>query len=83
MNYLIFQLIQLAVGDGKAEIEQNILNNKVKTITAYYGELILDPLDPVDPVDPDFVDFFAITSNNNLFCLYYYFFKLIGYRRKI
>jgi hypothetical protein len=29
--------------DGEAEIEQNILNNKVQTITAYYGGLILDP----------------------------------------
>jgi hypothetical protein len=44
--FLIFdllQLIELATGDGKAEIEQNILNNKVKTLTAYYGELIVDP----------------------------------------
>ena len=41
-QYLL-QLILLASGDGKAEIEQNILNNKIKTLTAYYGELILDP----------------------------------------
>lgn len=24
------------------EIEQNLLNNKLKTITAYYGELVLE-----------------------------------------
>jgi hypothetical protein len=41
LQYLL-QLIGLAT-DGQAEIEQNILNNKIKTITAYYGELILDP----------------------------------------
>ncbi|XP_046451399.1 trimethylguanosine synthase-like isoform X3 [Daphnia pulex] len=41
-NTNVDQLIGLAT-DGKAEIEQNILNNKIKTITAYYGELILDP----------------------------------------
>jgi len=34
------QLVELAAPDGAAEIEQNTLNNKVKTITAYYGELI-------------------------------------------
>ena len=37
---LILQLVELAAPDGAAEIEQNVLNNKVKTITAYYGELI-------------------------------------------
>ncbi|XP_052830798.1 trimethylguanosine synthase isoform X2 [Octopus bimaculoides] len=36
------QLCKLAGEHGKVEIEQNILNNKVKTITAYYGELIVD-----------------------------------------
>ncbi|KAI9554882.1 hypothetical protein GHT06_020159 [Daphnia sinensis] len=41
-NTNVDQVIELAVSDGKAEIEQNILNNKVKTITAYYGELIRD-----------------------------------------
>ena len=38
--HLILQLVELAAPDGAAEIEQNVLNNKVKTITAYYGELI-------------------------------------------
>lgn len=27
---------------GNVEIEQNLLNNKLKTITAYYGELVLE-----------------------------------------
>lgn len=39
-NSNIDQLVELAAPDGAAEIEQNVLNNKVKTITAYYGELI-------------------------------------------
>jgi len=39
-NTNIDQLVELAAPDGAAEIEQNVLNNKVKTITAYYGELI-------------------------------------------
>lgn len=43
LNRIYSQLIKLAANSGKAEIEQNMLNNKVKTITAYYGELILDP----------------------------------------
>lgn len=34
------QLAQLAGPGGKVEIEQNLLNNKIKTITAYYGDLI-------------------------------------------
>lgn len=34
------QLVQLAGPDGQSEIEQNLLNGKVKTITAYFGELI-------------------------------------------
>lgn len=30
-------------GPGEnVEIEQNLLNNKLKTITAYYGELVLE-----------------------------------------
>ena len=45
MQYLL-QLVGLTT-DGVAEIEQNILNNKVKTITAYYGELILEPYNAV------------------------------------
>lgn len=27
---------------GNVEIEQNLLNNKLKTITAYYGKLVLE-----------------------------------------
>lgn len=26
---------------ARVEIEQNLLNNKVKTITAYYGDLVV------------------------------------------
>ncbi|XP_033738758.1 trimethylguanosine synthase-like [Pecten maximus] len=36
------QLTALAGPGGHVEVEQNLLNNKLKTITAYYGELILD-----------------------------------------
>ncbi|KAL3870114.1 hypothetical protein ACJMK2_042726 [Sinanodonta woodiana] len=39
------QLVSLAGPGGKVEIEQNFLNNKLKTITAYYGELVLDVAD--------------------------------------
>ena len=42
-NY--FQLTSLAGPGGKMEIEQNFLNKKLKTITAYYGELILDGME--------------------------------------
>ncbi|GAB1605317.1 trimethylguanosine synthase-like isoform X2 [Argonauta hians] len=41
-NTSMEQLCRLAGDKSKVEIEQNILNNKVKTITAYYGELIVD-----------------------------------------
>ncbi|XP_042902406.1 trimethylguanosine synthase isoform X1 [Parasteatoda tepidariorum] len=38
---VVNQLVQLA-GDGKqVEVEQNAVNKKVKTITAYYGDLVL------------------------------------------
>lgn len=36
------QLSSLAAPHGYVEVEQNILNNKLKTVTAYYGELVLD-----------------------------------------
>nr|KAG5701197.1 hypothetical protein BaRGS_023306 [Batillaria attramentaria] len=35
-------LTALAGDGGRVEIEQNFLNQKLKTITAYYGELVLD-----------------------------------------
>ncbi|ESO98940.1 hypothetical protein LOTGIDRAFT_113851 [Lottia gigantea] len=41
-NTNIDQLTVLAGSGGKVEIEQNILNSKLKTITAYYGDLCLD-----------------------------------------
>ena len=40
----VMQLVQLAAPDGQTEIEQNVLNGKVKTVTAYYGELIRDAI---------------------------------------
>lgn len=36
------ELAQLAGEDGRVEVEQNLLNWKTKTITAYYGNLIFD-----------------------------------------
>jgi trimethylguanosine synthase len=41
-NTNIEQLTSLADIGGKVEIEQNLLNRRVKTITAYFGELIND-----------------------------------------
>ncbi|XP_050405601.1 trimethylguanosine synthase [Patella vulgata] len=40
-NTILDQLTLLAGPGGKVEIEQNILNTKLKTITAYYGQLCL------------------------------------------
>ena len=39
-NTNVDQLISLAGPGGNVEIEQNILNTKVKTVTAYFGKLI-------------------------------------------
>ena len=39
-NADVQQLLSLAAPSGKAEIEQNFLNKKLKTITAYYGGLV-------------------------------------------
>ncbi|XP_077991079.1 uncharacterized protein LOC144445414 [Glandiceps talaboti] len=39
-NANIQQLACLAGQGGKVEVEQNFLNRKLKTITAYYGELV-------------------------------------------
>ncbi|XP_046552313.1 LOW QUALITY PROTEIN: trimethylguanosine synthase-like [Haliotis rubra] len=41
-NANVEQLTALAGPGRSVEIEQNLLNTKLKTITAYYGELILD-----------------------------------------
>ncbi|XP_076463011.1 uncharacterized protein LOC143295276 [Babylonia areolata] len=41
-NVNLEQLTALAGEGGKVEIEQNLLNSKLKTITAYYGELVMD-----------------------------------------
>lgn len=41
-NTNLEQLTALAGDGGRVEIEQNFLNHKLKTITAYYGELVLD-----------------------------------------
>eukprot|EP00057_Strongylocentrotus_purpuratus_P021320 XP_011675794.1 PREDICTED: trimethylguanosine synthase isoform X2 [Strongylocentrotus purpuratus] len=39
-NANVEQLASLAGPGGRMEIEQNFLNKKIKTITAYYGELV-------------------------------------------
>lgn len=36
----IFQLTSMAGEDGRVEVEQNVLRKKVKTISAYFGNLI-------------------------------------------
>lgn len=41
-NTNVEQLTSLADVGGRVEIEQNLLNRRVKTITAYFGELIKD-----------------------------------------
>ncbi|XP_023573502.1 trimethylguanosine synthase isoform X2 [Octodon degus] len=40
------QVASLAGPGGQVEIEQNFLNNKLKTITAYFGDLIRKPAPP-------------------------------------
>ena len=35
------QLISLAGEEGFVEIEQNVLNGRIKAITAYYGDLVI------------------------------------------
>ncbi|XP_005396132.1 PREDICTED: trimethylguanosine synthase [Chinchilla lanigera] len=42
-NADIDQVASLAGPGGEVEIEQNFLNNKLKTITAYFGDLIRKP----------------------------------------
>ena len=39
-NADINQVASLAGPGGQVEIEQNFLNNRLKTITAYFGDLI-------------------------------------------
>lgn len=39
-NSIINQLVQLSGEGNSVEIEQNFLNKKVKTITAYYGDFV-------------------------------------------
>lgn len=41
-NTAVEELMQLAGPGNRVEIEQNLLNNKVKTITAYYGEELIN-----------------------------------------
>lgn len=36
----LLQVASLAGPGGKVEVEQNFLNNKLKTVTAYFGSLI-------------------------------------------
>jgi trimethylguanosine synthase len=42
MNCVVLQLVSLAGPSARVEIEQSLLNLKLKTITAYYGDLIHD-----------------------------------------
>ncbi|XP_064605745.1 trimethylguanosine synthase-like [Liolophura sinensis] len=44
-NSDVEQITKLAGPGGKVEIEHNFLNKKLKSITAYYGELVLDGLE--------------------------------------
>lgn len=56
-NTNIDQLTSLAGHGGKMEMEQNFLNSKLKTITAYYGELVLDGEEDVEiEEEPDIVE---------------------------
>lgn len=41
---MFLQLTSLAGPGGKVEIEQNLLNRKLKTMTAYYGDLVDEQL---------------------------------------
>ncbi|VDK18214.1 unnamed protein product [Anisakis simplex] len=41
------QLVSLAGPGGSCEIEQNLLNTKIKAITAYYGNLVTGRCDDV------------------------------------
>lgn len=45
--------MQLAGPGNRVEIEQNLLNNKVKTITAYYGEELIDWGENMNQVSED------------------------------
>lgn len=48
--------MRLAGPGNRVEIEQNLLNNKLKTITAYYGDELIDWGQNQNPVCED-VDF--------------------------
>ena len=39
------QVVSLAGANKKVEIEQNLLNQKIKTLTAYFGNLIDEKTD--------------------------------------
>ncbi|XP_017295426.1 trimethylguanosine synthase [Kryptolebias marmoratus] len=43
-NADVDQVVSLAGPGGKVEVEQNLLNNKLKTVTAYFGNLIIPDL---------------------------------------
>ncbi|CAH6777333.1 trimethylguanosine synthase [Phodopus roborovskii] len=47
-NADVDQVASLAGPGGQVEIEQNFLNNKLKTITAYFGDLIRRPASEAD-----------------------------------
>lgn len=50
-NADIDQVASLAGPGGQVEIEQNFLNNKLKTITAYFGDLIRRPASEAEMED--------------------------------
>ncbi|XP_038204052.1 trimethylguanosine synthase isoform X2 [Arvicola amphibius] len=50
-NADIDQVASLAGPGGQVEIEQNFLNNKLKTITAYFGDLIRRPASEAEVED--------------------------------
>ena len=41
-------MAELAGPEGKVEVEENMLNYKTQTITAYYGNLIIDQEDEIE-----------------------------------
>ena len=46
VSFVYVQLTSLAGPGGSVEVEQNLVNGKLKTITAYFGELVDDTTQP-------------------------------------
>lgn len=64
------QIAALASPGSKLEVEQNFVNNKLKTITAYFGDLVLEPSRKqrawFECVDSECVDDETATAEGNL-----------------